>query len=328
MHNREFNVVYDKYIMDEFEFENGCILNDVSVEYSLRGTAKYDDAGNITNAIVYCHGYDGSYSSIEDLFVLTKKGAAFDTDEYFIVSVTALGFPESCSPSSTCLNHNFPKYSINDRVNFKRQFLAEKLGIEKVHGILGRGIGGYDAYTWACEYPDEMDFIIVSTSSYRTNGYRYVLSKGIESMIDSTDDFYAGGYSESLSRIMVSLNMLVYSNYISKRTFQEMSNDEIDVMMEDFVDEGMFIDIYDFKFRNDAILEYDVEDKLGNIKAKALIISPKEEMYYSPEFDTLPLGELIPDSEIVLYDSQRDITGREDISIFADDLKSFMNQFR
>jgi homoserine O-acetyltransferase len=99
-------------------------------------------------------------------------------------------------------------------------------------------------------------------------------------------------------------------------------------MMEDFVDEGMFIDIYDFKFRNDAILEYDVEDKLGNIKAKALIISPKEEMYYSPEFDTLPLGELIPDSEIVLYDSQRDITGREDISIFADDLKSFMNQFR
>ena len=41
---------------------------------------------------------------------------------------------------------------------------------------------------------------------------------------------------------------------------------------DDFVDEGLFVDIYDFKLRNDAVLEYDVEDKLHNIKAKSLIL--------------------------------------------------------
>ena len=51
-----------------------------------------------------------------------------------------------------------------------------------------------------------------------------------------------------------------------------MTNDEIDVLMDDFVDNGLFVDIYDFKFRNDAVLNYDVEDKLENIKAKSLIL--------------------------------------------------------
>lgn len=47
-----------------------------------------------------------------------------------------------------------------------------------------------------------------------------------------------------------------------------MSNSEIDRLMDDFVDEGLFTDIYDFKFRNDCVLGYDVEDKLKDIKAK------------------------------------------------------------
>lgn len=314
--------------MDSFEFESGSVLENVDVEYMAKGTPKFDDEGNMTNVILYCHRFNGSYSSLDDIFRLTAKGKPFDFEKYYFISITSLGFPNSCCPSTTDLKHNFPKYTIKDRVNFKRQFLKERFNIEKVHGIISRGVGGYEAYTWACDYPDELDFIICSSTAFKTNGYRYVVSKCMESIIESSDDFYSDIYTDSLSRMMVSINKLLYSNYFSKQVFHNMTNDEIDVLMDDFVDDGLFVDIYDFKLRNDAVLEYDVEDKLKNIKAKALIISSKNDMYYSPKFDVMPIEELIENSKIILLEPSADYTAYEDYPLIEDELNNFLDNVK
>lgn len=314
--------------MDSFEFESGSVLENVDVEYMAKGTPKFDDEGNMTNVILYCHRFNGSYSSLDDIFRLTAKGKPFDFEKYYFISITSLGFPNSCCPSTTDLKHNFPKYTIKDRVNFKRQFLKERFNIENVHGVIGRGMGGYEAYTWACDYPDEMDFIICSSTAFKTNGYRYVVSKCMESIIESSDDFYSDIYTDSLSLMMVSINKLLYSNYFSKQVFHNMTNDEIDVLMDDFVDDGLFVDIYDFKLRNDAVLEYDVEDKLKNIKAKALIISSKNDMYYSPKFDVMPIEELIENSKIILLEPSEDYATYEDYPTIEDELNNFLDNVK
>ena len=49
-----FDVEYSNYVMESFEFESGRILNNVDVEYWVNGTPKYDNEGNIINAVVYC----------------------------------------------------------------------------------------------------------------------------------------------------------------------------------------------------------------------------------------------------------------------------------
>ena len=116
--------------------------------------------------------------------------------------------------------------------------------------------------------------------------------------------------------------------YFSKKMFQKMSNDEIDVLMDDFVDEGLFTDIYDFKLRNDAILEYDVEDKLKDIKAKALIVSSNDDMYYTPEFDILPLNDLIEDSKVVIFESDDESVDYDDSSIIEEEIRNFMNELK
>jgi len=324
----EVFIDYDKFIIDEFEFESGDILNDVDVEYLAKGTPKYDDDGNMTNAIVYCHSFNENYSSLDNLYRIIGEGKIFDYDSYYFIFATSLGFPNSCSPSVTNLKHNFPKYTIKDRVNFKRQFLKERFNIERVHGIMGRGLGGYEVYTWACEYPDEMDFIMISGSSYKTNGYRYVISKCMDSILDLSDDFYSDVYTDSLSRMMVSINRLLYSNYFSKRMFQKMSNDEIDVLMDDFVDEGLFVDVYDFKFRNDAILEYNLEDKLKNIKTNVLIVGTDNDVYYTPEFDLLPLEDLIENSKVVLFKSSDNYQEYDEHPIIDDELKEFLSNIK
>ena len=222
------------------------------------------------NAFIFCYRVNGDCSSFDELNHLIGRDSVLSDYDFFYISITSLGFPESCSPSTTNLKYDFPQYSIKDCVNFKRKFLYEECNITTVLGILGVGFGGYEAYIWACEYPDEMEFIIIGNSSFKTNNYRYITSKALDSIIASSDAYLDSVYSEHLSKIMLSINSLIFSQYYPKRSFQNFTRDEIDVYMEDFVDEGLTVDIYDFKYRNDAILDYDVENKLSNIKAKTL----------------------------------------------------------
>ena len=319
---------YHKYALSEFELESGDILHDVQVEYSLLGTPNYDEDGNITNLIIPFHKFNGNHASIGNIYELTQDGGPFDLNEYCFISITSFGFPESCSPSTTRLKHKFPKYTIKDKVNFKRQFLKEKFNVDHVHGLIGQGLGGYDIYTWASEYPDEMDFIVIMNSSFKHYGYRYVVSKVMDSIIESSDDFYNDVYSDSLSRMLVSIIKLVYSNFFSKKIFHDMSNDEIDVLMEDFVDQGLFLDVYDLKSCDDAVMEFDVEDNLGNIKAKTLIFSYVGDLYFSPEFDAIPLKTLIDDSKIIMINSPDDTTGYDNYGDLTDDLNEFLEQFK
>lgn len=311
---------YRKHVLDEFEFENGDVLENVEVEYTTRGTPKYDENGNITNAFIYCHRFNGNCLAIEDLHQLIGPKSELSDYNFFYISITSLGYPESCSPSTTKLKFDFPKYSIKDRVNFKRKFLDEVFNISKVLGILGVGSGGYEAYTWACEYPDEMDFVIIGSSSFKTAGYRYITSKAIDNIINSSDSYLNSIYSENLSKIMLSINSLIYSQYFSKRAFQNFTKDELDLYMDSFVDEGSIVDIYDFKYRNEAQLDYDLEDKLSNIKAKTLVVCSSEDVYYSPEFDVYPLKGKIENLEIYTFDAEE--------FVYNDDYSEFVNLFR
>lgn len=318
---------YGKYTLDEFEFENGKILKNVEVEFVTRGTPKYDEEGKIINAFVFSHRYNGNSHSIDEYYTIGKRGFMKDFD-FFYIAISALGFPNSCSPSTTNLKYHFPSYTVLDSVNFRRQFLREYFNIDHVLGVFGVGLGGFDAYSWAANYPDEIDYLLIAYSSFKTYGYRYVSSKVIEGIIDSSDAYYDELYSESLSKITVSIFKIIYSYYFSKKVFSKLSNDQIDVLMEDFVDEGLFADIYDIKYRNDAVLGFNVEDKLENIKAKTLLLSPSDDIYYTPEFDTIPAKKLIKNSEVFIYDSKRDYLNEEDFSIFEDVICEFLKELK
>jgi homoserine O-acetyltransferase len=150
----------------------------------------------------------------------------------------------------------------------------------------------------------------------------------MESILESSDDFYSDLYTDSLSRMPFSVCKKLYSNYFSKKMFQTMSNDEIDVLMDDFVDEGLFVDVYDFKFRNDCVMEYNVEDKLGNITADALIISSNNDMYYTPEFDLLPLNDLMKNVTVVLFEDENSYFDYDDCSIVETEINSFMEKIK
>ncbi|WP_298522651.1 hypothetical protein [uncultured Methanobrevibacter sp.] len=314
--------------MDSFEFESGQILENVNVEYGVSGIPKYDENGNIVNAIVYCPNLYGGRSILAKHHDLIRN-QDFDKNEFFFINIFSLGVPGSCSPSTTGLKYNFPSYTFKDRVNFKRQFLAEKFNIKNCLGLIGEGFGGFEVFTWACEYPDDMEFIIVLNSSFKTYAHRYIFVKCAESIIESSEDFYTDNYSSSFSMLSVALFRLLFAGYFPTNVVENLSNDEIDALMEDYVDDGLFIDIHDFKSRNDCMLKFDVEDKLHNVKAKSLILGVEGYLFFNPQKDTLPLADLINDSKVIVFPSKTEnYYDEEDYSDMGFEIISFLKQFK
>ena len=78
---------YGKHVLDKFEFETGQILHDIKVEYSTKGTPKYDEDGNISNAIIFCHELNGDCTSVGDLYQMINTSNELSDLNFFYISL-------------------------------------------------------------------------------------------------------------------------------------------------------------------------------------------------------------------------------------------------
>ena len=312
--------------MDSFEFTNGEVLKTVNVEFMTFGTPKYD--GNvITNAIVYCHGSLGNFTSVKKIFPLIHENAPFDENKYFFISISALGSPGSCSPSSTGLKNKFPSYTIEDVVNFQKQFLAEKFNINHVLGIIGNSMGGFVALTSAILYPDFADFIMPGVSSYKVAGHDYILSKFVNEIITSDENYENGISNDSIKRTIRLASLAEFNFGVSKEALRATPKDELSQNFEEYGEESLFLDVYDIKYCNEACMNYDVENDLDKIKSKTFIISCAQDPHFPPELDGIPMSEMIKGSQIVIMDSQLGHLCFNELETIADELNEFMKNF-
>ena len=313
--------------MDSFKFENGEVLKNVNVEYMTFGTPKYDENGSLNNAIIYCSGSLGTYAGLNKILPLTFENCPFDSSKYFFVSLSALGSPGSCSPSSTDLKNKFPRYSILDVVNFQKQFLKEKFGINHVLGLVGNSMGGFVGLTQAIEYPDFQEFIICGVSSFKVAGHDYVLSKFVDEIITSDPDYAKGELTYSLIRTLRLACLAEFNFGLSKKALREKSNEELAMELEDFGNERLETDIYDLKYCNDAALNFDVEKDLGKIKSKVLIIACNQDPHFPPELDGIPMSEMINNSELIVMDSDWGHLCFNELENISYELKNFLSGF-
>lgn len=314
------------YVMDSFEFSSGKVLNNVSVEYMTFGTPKYD-GDIITNAIIYCHGSLGNFSGVKKIFPLLYENAPFDENKYFFISMSALGSPGSCSPSSTNLKNKFPGYTIEDVVNFQKQFLAEKFNINHVLGIIGNSMGGFVALTSAILYPDFADFIMPGVSSFKVAGHDYILSKFVNEIITSDESYENGTDNDSLKRTLRLASLAEFNFGLSKEALREMPKEELSLNFNEFGDESLFLDIYDVKYCNEACMNYDVENDLDKITSKVFIIACYQDPHFPPELDAIPMSKMIANSKLVIMDSQLGHLCFNELENITDELNEFMNEF-
>lgn len=157
--------------------ENGRTLPDVVLGYRTWGTPNADRS----NAILIEHALTGTTDVVTDDDAepgwwqgLVGPGLAIDTRRWFVVAANILGGchgstgPKSIAPDGVPWGSRFPLVTVRDSVRAEA-VLADKLGIDRWHAVVGGSLGGMRALEWAVEYPDRVRHCaVIAAGAYST----------------------------------------------------------------------------------------------------------------------------------------------------------------
>lgn len=150
-----------------FTPERGGQLPFVRVAYETWGTL---DA-TASNAILIEHAFTGDshvtgpagrgHATAGWWTNLVGPGRVIDTDRYFVVVSNILGGcqgttgPSSIAPDGREWGARFPYVTIRDQVRVQA-LLADRIGIDRWHTVIGGSMGGMHALEWAIAYPERV----------------------------------------------------------------------------------------------------------------------------------------------------------------------------
>lgn len=189
-------------------------------------------------------------------------------------------------------------------------------------------MGGFVALTSAILYPDFADFIMPGVSSYKVAGHDYILSKFVNEIITSDENYGKDIDDNSLKRTLKLASLAEFNFGLSKESLREMSKEELSINFEEFGEESLeYLDVYDVKYCNESCMNYDVEKDLDKITSKVFIIACYQDPHFPPELDAIPMSKMIKNSELVIMDSQLGHLCFNELENITDELSGFMKEF-
>ncbi|KZT71024.1 homoserine acetyltransferase [Daedalea quercina L-15889] len=291
----------------------GGVLPDAVTAYQTFGDPK-------NPCIVFPTCY-GAQLRLDSQLYLVGKDKALDPRKYFVVTFALFCNGESSSPSNTPPPYNgpyFPFVSYED--NIRAQYaVLQNLGVSKVYCAIGFSMGGQQAYHWAVVYPDFVERIVVICSSARTSPHNRCFLEGPKNAMKAAKDFDDGHY-KTVPQHAIRAFGRAYSAWVYGQAWfrQHLYRyDDLYPTMEAWLREaweGRYIMYWD---ANDMIAllltwqngdvsmvrdEGDFEICLRSIKAKALVMPCKTDLYFCPEDSEVEVS-LLRDARLAVIDS-------------------------
>lgn len=164
--------------------------NAVLVEHALTGDS------HVTGTAGPGHPTPGWWADV------VGPGRAIDTDRWFVVAPHHLGGcqgstgPASLHPDGGRWGSRFPHVTIRDQVAAELS-LADALGVERWHAVVGGSAGGMRALEWAVTVPDRVERLFVLASSAAASAEQVALSTIQVDAIRSDPRFRGGDYYEA-----------------------------------------------------------------------------------------------------------------------------------
>ncbi|MBU0515599.1 MAG: alpha/beta fold hydrolase [Proteobacteria bacterium] len=288
-----------------FRLASGAVLKKMTIEYATLGRPQKDQSGNIINAVVSCHGYNGNYSQILMLKGMVGPGRAFDTNRFFIICPTALGSPGSSSPSTSGLGPKFPKFSVRDMVAAQYLLVTKHLKIKHLAGVFGASMGGLQTLEWITRYPGFMDWAIPIATSGAFDGRKAALVVNSTNAIKMDPAYKNGYYKQQPQQGMGLRAVMSFVWYFTPAYFKmKYKTTQSMVMALNMVAMGgaRTMDANDVIWRNEALLKFDVRPKLKKVKARVLLIGVNTDEIIPP-VDFIPTAKAIPGAKLFSYNS-------------------------
>ncbi|WPH03465.1 Hypothetical protein R9X50_00634500 [Acrodontium crateriforme] len=297
---------YETYSLGDFSLKEGGHIPDAHIAYKTFGDVK-------NPLIVYPSWYSGK---IKDNEWLIGEDKTLNPKDYFIVITALFGNGQSSSPSNKPDLKPFPNVLFYDNVRAQHELITKKLGLTHAHAVLGWSMGAGQTYQWATQYPDFMDYIVPFCGSAKTSLHNQVFLEGVKSAVLGGKRAASAGickgeaiqgeyrtWTEEERTIGLKALGRVYAGWgFSQAFYREKLYESAPTLgfknLEDFMvnfwedwalskdPENMLVMLYTWQAGDCSAQEPyngDFHSAMKGIKAKALVLPSKTDLYFPPE---------------------------------------------
>ncbi len=208
-----------------FTTEGGITLPGLTIAYETFGSLNAAK----TNVVWVCHALTSNANPQEWWPGMVGKGAAFDTNDQFVVCANILG---SCYGSTGPLTidpqsgqpwySRFPLLTIGDMVQ-AHVLLRKHLGIEHIAVLAGGSMGGYQALEWALLEPLRIGKLFLLSTSATESAWGIAIHTAQRMAIEADESWNSnapGGGKKGLKAARA-MGLVSYRNYeiiVAKQT--------------------------------------------------------------------------------------------------------------
>jgi len=304
---------YQTYSLGDWQLQSGAKIPNAFIAYTTFGDP-------MLPAIIYPSWYSGSLS---DNYWLIGEDKTLNPKKYFIIVTGLFGNGESSSPSNTSLKP-FPKVTFYDNVRAQYDLVTQKLEIKHAHAVLGWSMGAGQTYQWGTQYPDFMDFIVPFCGSAKTSLHNQVFLEGVKAALIGPAQGASAGickgesfpdgsdWTEEQKNIGLKALGRVYAGWGFSQAFYREKLYESALGFKDLEDfmvnfweawglskdaENMLVMLYTWQSGDVSSQEPyngDFKAAMQGIKAKALILPGKTDLYFPPEDSEIEVENMRP----------------------------------
>ena len=263
-----------------------------------------------SNAVLICHALSGSHHAAGFHSSDDKKAGwwdnmigpnkSIDTNQFYVVCVNNIGScfgstgPTSINPDKASSDNSnatnghsespvygpdFPLVTIKDWVK-TQAMLADRLGIDVWHAIVGGSMGGMQALQWSVDYPDRLKRCVVIASTPKLSAQNIAFNEVARQSILSDPDFKDGRYLQAGTyprRGLILARMVGHITYLT--------DDAMKAKFGRDLKSGKFMYGYDVEFQVESYLRYQGERFSENFDANTYLLMTKALDYFDPTRD-------------------------------------------
>jgi len=193
------------HVTEPLPLECGRVLPGHTVSFETYGTL----SAARDNAILVCHSLTkGAHAAGRHApgdprpgwwDAAIGPGKPLDTDRYFVICAETLAAGRSTGPASPDpatgrpYGLRFPVVTVRDMVHAQQQ-LVTRLGIDRLHAVIGGCFGGQQAIEWAIQHPDQVGRAVVITTTPATSAHSIAIFTVMRRLIRGDPAWNGGDY--------------------------------------------------------------------------------------------------------------------------------------
>jgi homoserine O-acetyltransferase len=275
-------------------------------------------AADGSNLILYPTSYGAQHT---DTQWLIGPDRVLDPERWFIVIPNMFTNGLSTSPSNcvdACRFGNWPAVTHVDNVAAQRRLLHEVFDVHRIALIYGWSMGAQQALHWGALYPEEVERLCAVCGSARTSPHNLVFLEGVKSALTCDSAWRDGWFHGKPERGLRAMGRVYAGWAMSQAFYREHLYRQFGASsIEDYIvrfweanflrrDGNDLVAQLDIWARSDisanAIYKNDLEAALGAIRARAIIMPGRTDLYFTAE-DSRRETAMMPNAEYRPIDS-------------------------